>query len=146
MSTYGPMTVAVYASGYEFENAGPATSISCSGTNAADHAILLVGYNSTHWIIKNSWGTNWGDNGFGYILRSADCGLSKWVDVMQVNYGFSPSPSPNPFPTPTPSPTPTSNITLTISMTDYYGDGWNDNILGLRQNGVVIGTFGKDFT
>ena len=31
-------------------------------------------------------------------------------------------------------------------MTDYYGDGWNDNILGLRQNGVVIGTFGKDFT
>jgi C1A family cysteine protease len=31
------------------------------------HAILLVGWNSTSWIIKNSWGANWGTNGYGTI-------------------------------------------------------------------------------
>lgn len=40
-----------------------------------DHAVILVGWNdsisdenvSGHWIFKNSWGTGWGDNGYGYI-------------------------------------------------------------------------------
>ena len=36
------------------------------------HAILLVGWNSTGWIIKNSWGTNWGNNGFGIIPFTGD--------------------------------------------------------------------------
>jgi len=39
------------------------------------HSVLLVGWNdsfsdknvSGHWIFKNSWGTGWGDNGYGYI-------------------------------------------------------------------------------
>jgi C1A family cysteine protease len=31
------------------------------------HAILLVGWNWTSWIIKNSWGANWGTNGYGTI-------------------------------------------------------------------------------
>ena len=39
------------------------------------HAVVLVGWNdstsdknvSGHWIFKNSWGTSWGDNGYGYI-------------------------------------------------------------------------------
>eukprot|EP00775_Hariotina_reticulata_P009469 gene9469-9634_t len=30
------------------------------------HAVLLVGYNNTgrFWLVKNSWGPKWGDNGF----------------------------------------------------------------------------------
>jgi C1A family cysteine protease len=31
------------------------------------HAILLVGWGPTSWIIKNSWGTNWGNGGYGTI-------------------------------------------------------------------------------
>lgn len=33
------------------------------------HAVAIVGYNDNggYWIIKNSWDTTWGDNGFGYI-------------------------------------------------------------------------------
>lgn len=37
-----------------------------------DHALMIVGWDDTKgaqgaWIIKNSWGTDWGENGFGYI-------------------------------------------------------------------------------
>lgn len=30
------------------------------------HAIALVGYTEDRFIVRNSWGTNWGDDGFGY--------------------------------------------------------------------------------
>jgi hypothetical protein len=107
----------------------------------ANHAILLVGYNSTHWFIKNSWGTSWGNKGFGYILKTNDCKLNAWVDVMQVNYPFVPTPTPTPTPTP-----PAGFTTLTINMTDSKSNGCNGTILGLSQNGVIVAVFGDNFT
>ncbi len=32
----------------------------------AGHAVALVGYTSESFIVRNSWGTNWGDKGYGY--------------------------------------------------------------------------------
>ena len=49
-------------------------------------------------------------------------------------------------PTPAPSPSPAVYVDLTIIMYDSYGDGWNGNILGFRQNGNIIATFGSEFT
>lgn len=32
----------------------------------AGHAVALVGYTPDTFIVRNSWGTTWGDNGYGY--------------------------------------------------------------------------------
>lgn len=34
----------------------------------------------------------------------------------------------------------------TIDLVDSYGDGWNGAIIGFKQNGVIVGTFGDAFT
>ncbi len=34
------------------------------------HAMLIVGYIGNYYIVKNSWGTEWGDNGYCYIPKS----------------------------------------------------------------------------
>ena len=35
-------------------------------TKRGGHAVALVGYRPGRFIVRNSWGTNWGHNGFGY--------------------------------------------------------------------------------
>jgi len=39
-----------------------------------------------------------------------------------------------------------ATLNLTIIMTDSYGDGWNGNILTIKQNNAVVGSFGSSFT
>jgi hypothetical protein len=34
------------------------------------HAMLIVGYRGNYYIIKNSWGTSWGDKGYCYMPKS----------------------------------------------------------------------------
>lgn len=34
--------------------------------NPSGHAVAIVGYTETHFIIRNSWGTGWGRKGFAY--------------------------------------------------------------------------------
>jgi C1A family cysteine protease len=54
------------------------------------HAVLLVGYNNAtqRFIVKNSWGTNWGDNGYFYmpysILTTPGMASDFWV-IKSVN-------------------------------------------------------------
>jgi len=70
----GPVTIALAAnsSAFQLYKSGILTSTSC-GT-VMDHAVTLVGYgteNGTdYWIVKNSWGSTWGESGYIRILRS----------------------------------------------------------------------------
>lgn len=80
---YGPVTVAIDASRptFTFYSHGVYFDESCNNKpDGLDHQVLAVGYTKVDgkfvWIVKNSWSTNWGNN--GYILMSAEknnCGL-----------------------------------------------------------------------
>ncbi len=73
LMTYGATYTAFYWDGSYYNNAN--YTYYYSGTNSSNHAVTIVGWNDTittaggqgAWLIKNSWGTWWGDNGYFYI-------------------------------------------------------------------------------
>ena len=48
--------------------------------NATGHALVIIGWGDDpvpHWIVHNSWGSDWGNNGKAKISRSYfDCMLA----------------------------------------------------------------------
>ena len=81
--TLGPVSVTVDADSTQFRNysSGVITSSDC-GTKL-DHAITAVGYGTengqSYYLVRNSWGSVWGDKGYLKIGRNGDgygiCGI-----------------------------------------------------------------------
>jgi C1A family cysteine protease len=73
-----PVSVAIEADKAVFQSytSGVITSTACGTT--LDHGVLVVGYGSAsgqdYWILKNSWGTTWGEKGYFRIARSSGSG------------------------------------------------------------------------
>lgn len=46
------------------------------------HIMLIVGYDDTKgcWIVKNSWGTGWGQAGFG-LIGYGEAGIDSWAKI-----------------------------------------------------------------
>ena len=74
----GPVstTFIVYPDFYEFD---PKTTIykwNGKGPQLGGHAVEILGWgienNINYWIIKNSWGTKWGENGYFRMIRGAN--------------------------------------------------------------------------
>ena len=69
-----PVSVAIEADTkyFQFYSGGILDSSSC-GTSL-DHGVLVVGYGEDdgvmYWLVKNSWSSSWGDQGYVKILRS----------------------------------------------------------------------------
>jgi len=40
----------------------------------------------------------------------------------------------------------TNLLNISVLLTDSYGDGWEGSIIGLKQNGIVVASFGQNFT
>ncbi|XP_010261858.1 PREDICTED: thiol protease aleurain-like [Nelumbo nucifera] len=68
--------------GFRFYKKGVYTSETCGSTPMdVNHAVLAVGYGTEngvpYWLIKNSWGESWGDNGyFKMELGKNMCGIA----------------------------------------------------------------------
>jgi len=71
-----PCTVAVDAGSADWQSyAGGVYAGHCG--KQLNHAILAVGYTSTYWIVKNSWGTSWGASGYIFMKRGSNiCGVA----------------------------------------------------------------------
>jgi len=59
--------------------------------SSVDHSILLVGYGEEngikYWIGMNTWGKNWGENGFFRILRGEnDCNIETMGDAARISF------------------------------------------------------------
>jgi cathepsin F len=80
----GPLSIAVDATWWQFYIEGVFDFPWCGST--LDHGVLIVGYaygpdlfdqNINYWIIKNSWGADWGESGYIRVYKGDDqCGLN----------------------------------------------------------------------
>lgn len=80
-------------------------------TSIGNHAVVLVGYDDDldGFIFQNSWGTGWGDNGYGLIKYGVIGGVIFEAWVVRGFNGIEirkPDPVPTPTPVPAPAPTP----------------------------------------
>lgn len=46
-----------------------------------DHAVFLVGSNSGYWLVQNSWGTSWGENGYIQLAPGNTCAVCTVASV-----------------------------------------------------------------
>jgi cathepsin L len=69
----GPQAITVAAGPWMSYGGGVFNGCRSSGSGTdLDHGVQLVGYTAEYWMVRNSWGAGWGDNGYIYISRSAD--------------------------------------------------------------------------
>ena len=73
----GVVSIAIEADQYVFQayQSGILNDAQCGTT--LDHGVSIVGYGNDgaqeYWIVRNSWGAAWGDNGY---IRIANTGIN----------------------------------------------------------------------
>ena len=88
----GPLAIALNANPLQTYVSGilDLTSSQCP-SSGINHAVTLVGYGTedsvAYWIIKNSWGTSWGEKGYFRIRRGkGTCGVNCYITTATVSF------------------------------------------------------------
>jgi len=83
VAEHGAVVTTVAAAG-PFSNYGGGVFSGCT-SSSTDHAVTVVGYGTSssgedYWLVKNSWGTGWGEAGFIRLRRGVGmCGIGKAI-------------------------------------------------------------------
>jgi len=84
--TQMPLSICADAGPWQDYTGGILPASQCS--TEIDHAIQLTGYNPSqggYWIVRNSWGADWGINGFIWLQYGQDtCGITSYVAYAKV--------------------------------------------------------------
>jgi len=116
-----PISVAIEAGGRAFQLYKSGIFTGTCGT-ALDHGVAAVGYGTEngkdYWLVRNSWGTVWGEAGYIRMERNIKASSGKCGIAVEPSYPLKtganpPNPGPTP-PSPVP-PTPPSSV-----CDDYY--------------------------
>ncbi|KAG8248955.1 hypothetical protein J6590_030982 [Homalodisca vitripennis] len=89
LAYHGPVAVAVNALSWQYYLGG-VIQFHCDGSpQNLNHAVQIIGYDLTapipHYIVRNSWGTTYGDNGYLYLAVGSNiCGLATEVTGLDV--------------------------------------------------------------
>jgi len=83
VANVGPVSVAIcVTSDFQFYGGGVYNSKSCSSSpSALNHGVVAVGFDDTSatpfWIVRNSWGSGWGENGYIRMAKGKNlCGIA----------------------------------------------------------------------
>jgi len=88
LALQGPVSVGINSRLLQHYRSGVISHAECSSkVHDLDHALLVVGYDiandpiygqQEYYIVKNSWGTTWGENGYVKFARNKNnmCGIS----------------------------------------------------------------------
>lgn len=86
VAMHGPMVVYMGIGnevGGHFDNQG---IYRCDNDDDTNHAVVVVGYNDNggYWIVRNSWGTGWGDNGY-FKVGYGECAIDTTMAILPFN-------------------------------------------------------------
>ncbi|KAH1028829.1 hypothetical protein HUJ05_002157 [Dendroctonus ponderosae] len=81
VGSVGPVSVAMDAS-YIYSYASGVYETNLCAEYSLNHGVLVVGYGTQdgkdYWLIKNSWGSTWGEQGYLKLLRGKnECGIAE---------------------------------------------------------------------
>jgi C1A family cysteine protease len=79
--SWAPLSICVDARYWQDYQGGIFSEWQCDDVPLLDHCVQAVGFNTTapipYWIVRNSWGTNWGEDGYIRLQYGTNtCGLT----------------------------------------------------------------------
>jgi len=81
LAEVGPLAVNVDASQWHSYTGGIFDGCDYAQNMDLNHVVQMVGYTEDAWIVRNSWGTGWGEDGYIRLARGDQCGTdSKPLD------------------------------------------------------------------